>query len=75
MNLRFLLPLRQCAPFNRFLPVALVLFCGLMSSPTGGQITYSLAVSNAGPDDAANIVLQGFGNIRSGLTVLRTSAL
>ena len=84
MNPRFLLPLRQSVSFSRLLPVALVLFCGLMSSPAvraatrntpgasadivvsktadeavavGGQITYSLAVFNAGPDDAANIVL------------------
>jgi uncharacterized repeat protein (TIGR01451 family) len=84
MNPRFLLPLQESASFTRFLPVALVLLCGLIATsgvraatgttPTasadlvvsktadeavavGGQITYSLAVSNAGPDDAANIVL------------------
>jgi len=84
MDPRFLLPLCQSVSFSRFLPVALVLFCALISSPgvraatankpaasadiivsktadetvaVGGQITYSLAVSNAGPDDAANIVL------------------
>ena len=84
MDFRFLLPLCQSASFSRFLPVALILFCALISSPcvraatgnkpaasvdivvsktadetvaVGGQITYRLAVSNAGPDDAANIVL------------------
>ena len=84
MNPRFLLPLCPCSFFNRFIPVAFVLFCALMSSTgaraavrsnasvsadivvsktadetvaVGGQITYSLAVSNAGPDDTTNIVL------------------
>ncbi len=33
MDFRFLLPLCQSASFSRFLPVALILFCALISSP------------------------------------------